>query len=292
MNLIGWKPNNGLYPQEETGCGWTESEKVRLFPNHAALRFQYPVHELVEPSLKHLGVSVERCPIPVHHYGKLAPKTATAKIMPYYRLGKKKLLELEGDAGAIRELAIQTAVVGDHRAAVDLWKRFIKLQPNHCDGYVHIGASYTQLGQFEAALSASEKALALDPVRQEARYNYGISQLYLGNAPKAVEALEHILLQHPDYLPGAFMLAAAYCCNGMRAEGVLWLKRLKKTAMGSELSFRCLDLARCLILRQLLDYALWLLDAAIESRVVSEETRSLQLNIVQLKKTASAEHSV
>ena len=90
VNLIGWKPNDGLYVNEEAGCGWTASDKVRLFPNHPEIRFQYPVHELVEPSLKQKGMTVERCDIPIHHYGKLNQHATTVKMMPYYRLGKKK----------------------------------------------------------------------------------------------------------------------------------------------------------------------------------------------------------
>jgi len=286
MNLIGWKPNDGLYPNEEAGCGWTASEKVRLFPNHPAIRFQYPVHELVEPSLEQKGVAVKRCHIPVHHYGKLIQKTTTAKKMPYYRLGKKKMVDMEGDAVSIRELAVQAAIVGNHHEAIDLWKRFISLQPNICDGYVNIGASYTQLGQYEAALTASQKALSLDPQRQEARYNYGISQLCLSNAGKAAEALELILQQHPDYLPAAFMLSAAYCCSGRKTKGMQGLAHLKKTAISPELSYRCLDLARCLILCRLMDYAILLLEVAIESCVVSADAHSLLSKINQLKKTA------
>ena len=286
VNLIGWKPNDGLYIKEEAGCGWTASEKVRLFPNHPEIRFQYPVHELVEPSLKQKGIVIKRCNIPIHHYGKLSQKTRTAKKMPYYRLGKKKMADLEGDPGAIRELAVQAGIVGNHHEAIDLWKRFISLQPNICDGWVNIGASYTQVGNYDKALEASEKALLLDSQKKEAHYNYGISQLYLGCAEKAVDTLERLLQHQPDYLPAAFMLSAAHSCNGMKAKGLKGFEHLKKSAIGRELSFRCLDLARCLISRNLMDYAILLLEVAIECHVVSGEASTLLLKIRQLKKTA------
>jgi tetratricopeptide (TPR) repeat protein len=288
VNIIGWKPNDGVYAKEEAASGWTSSEKVRLFPNSSVIRFEYAIHELVEPSLKRKGVTVKRCDIPIHHYGKLSQEKATAKMKPYYGLGKKKLADLEGNVVAIRELAVQAAILGNHHEAVDLWKRFIVLQPNISDGYLYIGASYTQLGQYEAALAASQKALELDPQREEARYNYGISQLYLGNAECAIEALERILQQHPDYLPAEFMLSAAYSCNGRKELGMPGFRRLRKTAIGRELSFRCLDLARCLLLRQLVDYAILLLEAAIESSVVSTDARTLLLKCIQLKETAGA----
>ena len=84
------------------------------------------------------------------------------------------------------------------------------------------------------------------------------------------------------------MLSAAYSCNGRKEKGIPGFKRLRKTAIGRELSFRCLDLARCLLLRQLVDYAILLLEAAIESSVVSTDARTLLLKCIQLKETAGA----
>jgi tetratricopeptide (TPR) repeat protein len=39
VNAVGWSPNDGKYKDEEAGYGWFPSEKVRLFPNHADIRF-------------------------------------------------------------------------------------------------------------------------------------------------------------------------------------------------------------------------------------------------------------
>ena len=37
----------------------------------STIRFEYPVHEMVEPALERLGIDIRSCHIPVHHYGKL-----------------------------------------------------------------------------------------------------------------------------------------------------------------------------------------------------------------------------
>ena len=287
MNLVGWIPNDGMYPTQEAGNGWTASPKVRLFPNDPAICFEYPVHELVEPSLKRKGLPVKPCPIPIHHYGKLVEEKTAAKKMAYYQLGKKKITEFEGHASAIRELGIQAGIVGHHQEAIDLWERFVAMHPNDSVGYIYMGASYTQLGRFEAAAEVSQKALLLDPQSVEARYNYGISQFYLGNGTLSVEAFEQILQRHPNYLPAAFMLGAAHSCNGLREEGVQRLGQLKKTAIAPELSSRCLDLTRGLVMRRMLDSAILLLESAIESGVLSADALSLLDNIRQVKKTAS-----
>ena len=66
MTVTGWTANNGRY-REETGSGWFPAEKVRLFPNDKGIRFENPVHEFVEPSLKQAGIKVKHCIVPVHH---------------------------------------------------------------------------------------------------------------------------------------------------------------------------------------------------------------------------------
>ncbi|MGB5424013.1 MAG: glycosyltransferase, partial [Desulfobacterales bacterium] len=70
-NTIGWIPNTGQYISEEAGLGWLSSEKVRLFSNNSEIKFEGAVHELVEPVLKRQAIEMKKCPIPVHHYGRL-----------------------------------------------------------------------------------------------------------------------------------------------------------------------------------------------------------------------------
>ena len=69
MNTAGWVGNDGSYPAEEAGTGWFPGEKVRLFPNDSRIRFEYPIHERVEPSLIKAGIEIRNCDIPIHHYG-------------------------------------------------------------------------------------------------------------------------------------------------------------------------------------------------------------------------------
>ena len=67
---VGWTANDGSY-EEEAGTGWFPSDKVRLLPNDKRICFENPVHEFVEPSLKRAGISIRKCHVPIHHYGKL-----------------------------------------------------------------------------------------------------------------------------------------------------------------------------------------------------------------------------
>ena len=88
-NVEGWVKNDGLYSVEEAGTGWIPSCKVRLVPNDRTIRFEKPVHELLEPSLKRAGKKILNSDIPIHHYGKLVTKQCLSKGEEYYQLERK-----------------------------------------------------------------------------------------------------------------------------------------------------------------------------------------------------------
>ena len=144
-NIIGREPNAGQYPAEETGTGWIPSEKVRLFPNDDAIRFEYPVHEVVGPALARKGISVKSCPYPIHHYGKMDQALDRQKDERYYKIGMEKLSLSPDDPIAIRELAIQAGKLGKNKDAIALWKRLIELQPNIGKSYINLSSNYGKL---------------------------------------------------------------------------------------------------------------------------------------------------
>ncbi|MBL0716887.1 MAG: glycosyltransferase, partial [Desulfosarcina sp.] len=96
-NIIGWMFNSGEYPDEESGAGWLPTTKARLFHNNSRIRFDYPVHEMLDPSLLREKARVQKCDIPVHHYGKLDEKNCAEKGEKYYLMGVSKLEEM-GDS--------------------------------------------------------------------------------------------------------------------------------------------------------------------------------------------------
>jgi tetratricopeptide (TPR) repeat protein len=81
-NTFNFKTNQGEF-FEEQGIGWYPSDKVRLFTNDPRIRFEYPVHELVEPSLKRSNIPVQDCPLVVHHYGTLEDDKTLKKTRNY-----------------------------------------------------------------------------------------------------------------------------------------------------------------------------------------------------------------
>ena len=211
-NLVGWKSNEGLYGEEEAGTGWYPSQKVRCFPNDQRIRFSYPIHELVEPSLKDLGFEIEMCPVPVHHYGKLNEKVNNEKALTYYQLGKRKLADLGDNAVALREMAVQAGTLEKYDEAVDFWQRYLQLDPESVEAYINMGTACWQIADYRNAARHAESAIAMAPDLKEAHFNSALAYLYLGDGSAAIEILENLLKQHDRYLAARFMLAAAYAC--------------------------------------------------------------------------------
>jgi tetratricopeptide (TPR) repeat protein len=243
-NTLAWRANDGSYPDEEQGVGWFPSDKVRLFPNHAGVRFSFPVHELVEPVLKELGIPIRSCPIPVHHYGKLKEAKTLEKTRGYRVLGEKKLGSLPTDAAALRELAIQSSHLNRHAEAMELWQKYLELEPQSAEAYLNLGSACWQLGRYTEARKHAQCAQRFKPSMKEASFNRGLAELMLGKAAAAARILERLLKKDPGYLPAGFTLAAAYACCGKTGKALAALQPIQSTALGAHLAESFYELAK------------------------------------------------
>ncbi|MBI9086568.1 MAG: tetratricopeptide repeat protein [Desulfobacterales bacterium] len=262
MNALGWQPNEERYRAETAGSGWFPSEKVRLFPNLPQVRFCYPVHEVVEPSLRRAGIAVQSCPVPIHHYGKLDIRRSSKKGEAYFQIGLEKVNEMAGDPLALRELAVQAMNLERFDDAATLWQGLADMDPNRADTLVNLGTSHWHRGRYEEARDCAQQAVTLAPELKEARYNLANSLLHLGEADKAAQALSTIADRHPDYLAGLFLMAAVHCCSGSRDQGASELVALKSTALGPGLAISCATLSQSLAAAGQLSLAKHMADAA------------------------------
>jgi glycosyltransferase involved in cell wall biosynthesis len=285
-NIVGWIPNDGQYPDEEMAIGWLPSEKVRLFFGKDQIWFEGAVHELVDPVLKRNGIEIKKCPIPVHHYGRLDKDKLDRKGEIYFDIGRKKLAAMGEDLNALRELAIQATILEKNQEAFELWQRLLALNPNPtlaAIAYVNIGTIYNRQGKFEDALEAGKKAVECDPNLKEARYNQAMAELHCGNAPQAIRVLDDLLKGFPNYPPAQFILSAAYCCSNQKEKGLEGIIKLKGTPMGAHLDIPCLELAQSLIAAGKMEYALWVLGAVIESDIVNPQLLTLFKECLNMK---------
>ena len=274
VNAVGWQANAGEYLEEE-GPGWIPSDKVRLFTRDKRIRFRYPVHELVEPALRDVNITIGRCDIPVHHYGKLQEVTAQDKTKAYRRLGRTKLCHTKGDSPALRELAIQASHMGQHEEAIRLWEQWVQLHPGAADAYLNIGAAWWNLGHYSEAADFADKALRLDPDLKEAFFNRASARLMSGRAEEARCVLEDVLTKQADYPAARFMLGVAYACLGdpFRAEDAI--EPLKELAIGEYIGESFADVVQRMVAASLSDYAVRILEAAIHMGYADEHLTSL-----------------
>jgi tetratricopeptide (TPR) repeat protein len=269
-NTIGWTPNKGDYSEEE-GTGWFPSDKVRLFTNDARIRFVNAVHELIEPCLRDLNIPICSCNIPVHHFGKLQEAKTHEKTKVYRDLGKKKLKKNRRNPSAVRELAIQSAHLGKHADALNLWRQFLKLQPISAEAHLNIGTACWNLARYAEAADFAEKALRLDPTLKEAKFNRAIALLLLGRADETKSILQEVVAKQPEYPAAQFLLCVAHVCLGEQSQIESALNTLIPLPMGGYIGESFLDIARRLLSASLADYARLTLKAASRLGYVHSE---------------------
>jgi tetratricopeptide (TPR) repeat protein len=228
LNLAEWTANDGAYYEEEAGSGWIPSQKVRLFPRDRRIHFENPVHEFVEPSMERNGIPIQKCSIPVHHYGKLDEKKEKKKGEDYYLMGKKKLEKSSTDIGSIRELAVQANILQRYEEAAELWHRVIRLQPKSPEPHFNLASIYMNLGKIQEASAHSKKAVELDPDCKDAVMNYSIIEFTSGNMENVISALEGLLTKIPEYILAMALLSVAYKIDGQGEKSQSLIGKIKK----------------------------------------------------------------
>jgi GT2 family glycosyltransferase/ADP-heptose:LPS heptosyltransferase/lipoprotein NlpI len=285
-DIIGLNSNDGMY-EEESGIGWVPSQKVRLFTNRNGISFEYPVHEIVEPSLKKKNIEIRTCKIPVHHYGHMREDKKVLKGEEYYNIGKKKLDEMGGDdVIAIYELAAQAGMLEKWDDAVELWQMFISRRPDKALAFVNLGTAYQNMGRYADAISAARRAMKLDPDMKEAFHDYALYHLFSGNAKEAVVVLEDLVRRFSGYQSAQFKLAIAYLCAGRTGDGIRSLEKLKPTTTGRGLAISCYTIAKKLYDIGKFEYARAVLEGAVRGQHINEDIISL------LNQCCKAEESV
>ena len=242
-NALDWQPNDRSYPKQETGIGWFPTNKVRLFPRHADIRFCYPVHELVDPSIRAAGLTIETCSIPIHHYGHVNEGKNAKKAEHYFKLGYAKLELMGSDKVALRELAVQAGQLARWTEAIELWRRFLAICPGYGEAYANIAGACWQMGRYDDGVAFSKKAIQSDGDLKEGHYNLAVNLLMIGEPEKAAGILQNILRKNQNYLAAFFMLAATLSIMGETRRSRVIFNTLEKDLSGSVLTMAIQDLA-------------------------------------------------
>ena len=236
MNLEGWTANDGTYGSEEAASGWFPSVKVRLFRNDPRIRYEGAVHEMVEPTLKREGLTWLSCDLIVHHYGTITGGDGgPSKGESYYRLGKKKIEQTGGDPRSVYELAVQACRLKKYGEAVTLWHRYLSSdcrEDRHL-ALLNLGHALIETGQYDEALDASSRALAIDAGLKEAGLNAALCHFYTGRCGEAASLLEDLIAKPEHYPPAEALLSAACLLSGERARSASLIEALIKRGINA-----------------------------------------------------------
>ncbi len=243
-NALHWQANAGQYPQQEAGLGWFPSQKIRLFPRSQKIFFRFPVHELVEPSVKAADIPIVKSNIPIHHYGHLNETKNKQKALAYFKIGYAKLEQLGHDVAALRELAVQAGQLEYWSEALGLWQRLIRIRPEFTEAYVNMAGASWQIGNYRQALYHAQQAIRLDPALKEAYFNLAVSHLMLERADLAERCLSSLVAKHGDYLAARFMLGVACCASGDLPRANSMLLELAASPAGPSLDMAIRDLTQ------------------------------------------------
>ncbi|MBM4145212.1 MAG: glycosyltransferase [Nitrospira sp.] len=273
-NTKGWIGNDGKYFLEEAGTGWYPGEKVRLFPNNSSIRFEYPVHERIEPSLMKAGIGIRKSSIPIHHYGKLNREKADSKAESYYLLAKQKLAESgKDDALVLYELAIQGAELGKYEETVEYLEKVIAIKPDFAKAYNSMGNAYFNLGRYNDAIIPYRKTLELNFYSRDTVLMLATCLVYTGNAETSITMLEELLKNDSEYPQAILLIAEAYYCAGIKDKGLEIVKKLREMGINCEDYFT--KLSKIFISQQRINYAISLLEAVGESENATDEAEML-----------------
>jgi len=94
--------------------------------------------------------------------------------------------------------AVAFAKKKDFEAALPLYRRCIRINPDHPMPYVGLGNAYSQLKQYVSAIKAYQASLRLDPDYIDSYLYIGLAYYYIGEDKAAAKHLKTYLKKLPD----------------------------------------------------------------------------------------------
>lgn len=196
----GCTENKGEHPAFERGYRWFPSGKIRLWPNDQRIQFHYPVHEVVDESVYHLGMEVlVASPLITHHYGYIADNHAERRGEFYFKLLQKQLDSGVNPERTLEQMATQAQGLRRFGEARRRWNDLLRLNPKRAGAHYNIGHCWAEEGQWKKALKSTNRALRLEPENKDFLMNLAVCQARLDRLDDAEKTCKMIIAKHPDY---------------------------------------------------------------------------------------------
>ncbi len=225
--FTGWKSNTGDYEEGKGYPGYGEVPLTRLYRRLPGVMYTGKVHEVIEPSLERLNITVTDTDIPIHHYGYVKEGSCVEKKFEIYReLGENQLKDNPEDAKAMCDLGINYMGSGEFRRAEELLIRSFEIDPSRKRTHFNLGVVYAKQHQFIDALKFFTSTLELDRNDASARYNCGLMLEELGFPQDAFDQYREAISSNPEHVEAIFRLASMLKSNGYAEDAVTFYRRV------------------------------------------------------------------
>lgn len=115
--------------------------------------------------------------------------------------------------------------VEDFEGAVEAYGRGLALDPGFAPGFYNRGYAYNMLGKHRLAVAEYDRALALDPDDYQTHFNRALSHYFLGEHRKAVEGYGRAIAINPGDPQAYYNRAMSYIELGEKSKASADMKR-------------------------------------------------------------------
>lgn len=128
----------------------------------------------------------------------------------------------------------------DWKAAERSLQKAIALDPHNSTAFLRYGYFLIQMGSFDEALSKLERARELNPLSPMVQADIGLAYLCARRYPQAIEQLERVTAENPEFALAHWFLGAAYEEDGDMDKSFASELRALAAEGGGELASRLL----------------------------------------------------
>ena len=108
---------------------------------------------------------------------------------------------------SMAQRAWQLQQAGDHAAAVDAYRAFLKLRPDEAAAHSNLGAALVKLGRYEEAIEEYQKAERCFPAMPRIGTNLALAYEKSGRSAEASEEAQTLHAQAPQERQITLLLA-------------------------------------------------------------------------------------
>ncbi|MEW6607943.1 MAG: tetratricopeptide repeat protein [bacterium] len=113
----------------------------------------------------------------------------------------------------------------NYEAAIAMYKKAIKLNPDYDIAYNNLGCAYYEKGQFDEAIANYKKALEFNLTTKVTHSNLACAYYYKGMFDEAIEEFKKELENNPVCVDSLTGLGCAYYNKKMYEEAIKWFKK-------------------------------------------------------------------